>query len=53
VETAAGPFLTRRKRQGRPLLKISLTGDTDEGPDRAANLAVVLLSLHREPIRHS
>jgi len=30
---ATGQFLIRRKRQGRPLLRIFLMGDTDEGPD--------------------
>ncbi|MEQ9123862.1 MAG: vitamin K epoxide reductase family protein, partial [Alphaproteobacteria bacterium] len=27
-------FLKRRKRAGRPILKVLLTGDTDDGPDR-------------------
>ena len=27
-------FLARRRRAGRPILRIFLTGDTDEGPDR-------------------
>lgn len=31
---ATGQFLVRRHRAGRPLLRILLTGDTDEGEDR-------------------
>jgi len=30
---ATGQFLARRRRAGRPVLRIFLTGDTDEGPD--------------------
>jgi len=30
-------FLNRRRKAGRPLLRIFLTGDTDEGPDRRTN----------------